>query len=266
MLFLGYSLAVIMGLTLGLIGAGGSILTVPIFVYFFNINPVVATGYSLLVVGTAALFGALRYWQRGKVNLKTALIFAIPAISAVWLARKTLLPALPMMMLGISKDSFIMFLFALLMVAASIFMLKPVNKHRMSTPESGFLSALKLIFGSFSVGLLTGMVGAGGGFLIIPSLIALFNIPMKVAVGTSLTIIAMNSFVGFSGDLSSGIELDWLLLSVFIALTLIGMGLGTSLAHHVNDQKLRKGFGFLAFFVGVGIFVHELFNNWGALI
>lgn len=152
-----------------------------------------------------------------------------------------------------------MLLFALLMVAASIFMLKSVNENRMRiAPPLGFLYVIKLILGSFAIGLLTGMVGAGGGFLIIPGLIALFNISMKVAVGTSLTIIAMNSFVGFSGDLSSGIELNWLLLSLFIALTLIGMGIGTSVAHHVNDKKLRNGFGFLAFFVGVGIFFHEI--------
>ncbi|MDP3560514.1 MAG: sulfite exporter TauE/SafE family protein [Legionellaceae bacterium] len=264
MLFWGYSLAVIMGLILGLIGAGGSILTMPILVYFLHISPVVATGYSLLVVGTAALFGATRYWQIGKVDLKIALIFAMPAMIAVWLARKILLPALPTMMLGISKDSFIMLLFALLMVVASIFMLKPVYEQRMSgSPPSGFLYTIKLILGSFAVGLLTGMVGAGGGFLIIPSLIALFNISMKMAVGTSLAIIAMNSFVGFSGDLSLGIELNWWLLMVFITLTLIGMGIGTSIAHYVNDKTLRNGFGFLAFFVGVGIFVHELFLIMG---
>lgn len=260
MLFLGYGLALIMGLTLGLIGAGGSILTVPILVYFLEVNPVIATGYSLFVVGTAALFGAARYWQKGKVNVKVALLFAMPAMIAVWLTRKILLPALPAEMLGISKDSFIMLLFAVLMMAAAVFMLKPIPEQRISPAvPSRFLYALRLSLGSFSVGLLTGMVGAGGGFLIIPSLIALFRISMKEAIGTSLAIIAMNAFVGFSGDLSLGIELNWFLLIVFIALTLIGMGLGTSLAHRTNDKKLRRGFGMVAFCVGVGILLHEIF-------
>ncbi len=247
-----------MGLTLGLIGAGGSILTVPILVYLLGVKPVVATGYSLLVVGCAAFMGALRYWRNGLVNIKAAAIFAVPAMLTVLATRRFIVPAIPDPLMGIPKDIFIMLLFASLMILAAVFMLQPM---KITPPRSHTLSAgraIKLIAGSAGVGLLTGMVGAGGGFLIIPTLMALFSLPIKEAIGTSLAIIAINSLVGFQGDISAGIPLDWPLLGIFLGLTLLGMGLGTTLGKRMDGAKLKKLFGVFTLLVGFAVLTEEI--------
>ncbi len=263
MLLFGYLLATLMGLTLGLIGAGGSILTVPILVYLFGVKPVVATGYSLLVVGSAALVGALRYWRHGLVNIKAALIFAAPAMLSVLVTRSFIVPAIPDPIAGIPKDSFIMLLFAGLMIVAAGFMLRPVKVMPDHYRKLSISRLTKLILGSAGIGLLTGMVGAGGGFLIIPTLIALFGLSMKEAIGTSLAIIAINSLVGFKGDIAAGIPLDWPLLGTFLGLTLLGMWLGTTLGKRVEGEKLKKLFGLFTLFIGLAVMaeqLHTLFN------
>jgi uncharacterized membrane protein YfcA len=258
MILLGYTLAVLMGLTLGLIGAGGSILTVPILVYLLGVKPVVATGYSLLIVGSAALTGAIRYWRSGLVNLRAALMFAVPAMLTVLATRIFIVPAIPDPILGILKDIFIMLLFAALMIAAALFMLKPLKVEKAPHPQMTPTRAAKLVMGSASVGLLTGMVGAGGGFLIIPTLIALFGLPVKEAIGTSLAIIAINSLVGFQGDVASGISLDWHLLGLFIGLTLLGMWIGTTFAKRMDGEKLKKLFGIFTLLVGLAVLAEEI--------
>jgi hypothetical protein len=257
MILLGYTLAVLMGLTLGVIGAGGSILTVPILVYLLGVKPVVATGYSLLVVGSAALMGAVRYWRGGLVNLRAALIFAVPAMLTVLATRTFIVPAIPDPLMGIPKDIFIMLLFAVLMIAAALFILKPPKIIKTPHPEMNAARATKLVMGSTGVGLLTGMVGAGGGFLIIPTLIALFGLPVKEAIGTSLAIIAINSLVGFQGDVASNISLDWHLLGLFIGLTLLGMLMGTTLARRMDGEKLKKLFGLFTLLVGIAVLAEE---------
>lgn len=260
MVILGYLLAVVMGLTLGLIGAGGSILTVPILVYLLGVKPVVATGYSLLVVGSAALTGAIRYQRNGLVNLKAATMFAIPAMVTVLLTRRYIVPAIPDPIGDIAKDNFIMLFFAALMIVVALFILRPPkvtpNRSHQLTP----LRVVKLIAGSAGVGLLTGSVGAGGGFLIIPTLIALFGLPVKEAIGTSLAIIAVNSLVGFNGDLAAGIPLDWPLLGTFLAATLLGMWLGTTLGKRMDGAKLKKLFGLFTLLVGVSVLIEELYH------
>ena len=203
MVILGYILAVIMGLTLGLIGAGGSILTVPILVYLLGVKPVVATGYSLLVVGSAALTGAIRYYRHKLVNIRATLIFTAPAMLTVLATRTYIVPNIPDPIFGIAKDVFIMLLFAVLMIVVSVFMLRSPKSKPERHPGMTFIRTLKLILGSSGVGLLTGMVGAGGGFLIIPALITLFGLRMKEAIGTSLAVIAINSLIGFNGDIAA---------------------------------------------------------------
>ena len=131
MLILGYMLAIVMGLTLGLIGAGGSILTVPILVYLLGVKPLVATGYSLLVVGSAALTGAISHWRNRTVNLRAALMFALPAMLTVLVTRRYIVPAIPDPIIGIPKDAFVMLMFAILMIMAALFMLRPLK----SLPE-----------------------------------------------------------------------------------------------------------------------------------
>ncbi len=207
---IGFALAFVMGATLGLIGAGGSILTVPILVYCLSVPPIVATGYSLLIVGFTALTGALTYWRRGLVDLRAMIIFALPATCVIWTTRCYIIPSLPDPILYLSKGAFVMILFAILMLLASGFMLfngqkqEEPTQHPPLTPNR----LLFLILGSASAGLLMGIVGAGGGFLIVPMLILLFGLNMKKAIGTSLSIIAINSLIGFQGDISAGIPMN----------------------------------------------------------
>ncbi len=252
---LGYALALVMGTTLGLMGAGGSILTVPILVYFFAIPPVAATTYSLLVVGSAALVGAITYWYRGLVDSKAALIFALPASLMVLVTRDLIMPELPDPIFHLSKNTFIMCLFASLMLLAAGFMLFGKNKESESTEKPPLTPSrlFLLLAGSAAAGLLTGLVGAGGGFLIVPLLISLFGLPMKMAVGTSLSIIALNCCVGFHSDLINGTIIDWELIGLFLGITLLGMILGTYAARTLDGAKLRMGFGVVIVLVGSSI-------------
>lgn len=247
-----------MGLTLGLIGAGGSILTVPILVYMLGIKPIVATGYSLFIVGSAATAGAARYWRQGMINVKAALTFAPPAMLTVLATRSFIIPALPDTILGVEKNILIIMLFALLMITASYFMLKPIKAMPNFSHNIGHSNFLKLVFSSAGVGLLTGLVGAGGGFLVVPSLITLFGLSVKEAIGTSLTIIAINSLMGFNGDIAAGISFDWTLLSIFIALTMLGIFTGTSLSKYISGERLKKTFGIFTLLVGVVIMVEKI--------
>lgn len=256
---LGYMSAILMGFTLGLIGAGGSILTVPILVYLLGVKPIVATGYSLLVVGSAAFAGATRYWRNDLVNMKAVLLFAVPAMLTVLITRTFIVPAIPDLLLGISKDVFIMLLFAVLMILAAGFMLRPAKVAPNRSHILTFGRSIKLTFGSAGVGLLTGMVGAGGGFLIIPTLIALFGLSMKEAIGTSLAIIAINSLVGFKGDIAVGIPFDWHLITTFLTLTLLGMWLGTTLSKRFESQKLKKLFGVFTLLIGLAVLTEEMY-------
>ena len=260
MLILGYILAIVMGLTLGLIGAGGSILTVPILVYLLGVKPVVATGYSLLVVGSAALTGAIRYRQYNLVNIRAALMFAAPAMLTVLTTRRYIVPNIPDPIFGIDKDIFIMLLFAALMIVVAFFMLQPPKIKAETHPKMDFCRIVKLILGSSGVGLLTGMVGAGGGFLIIPALIALFGLHMKEAIGTSLAVIAINSLIGFNGDVVAGIPPDWHLLVIFLGLTLLGMWVGTTLGKTMEGEKLKKIFGIFTLLIGLVILTEETYK------
>lgn len=262
----GYLLGFGMGMTLGLIGAGGSILTVPILVYFFGVKPVIATGYSLLVVGLVALSGAFRYWKRQLVDMRSAILFSCPAMLAVLFARSCVIPALPdpifhVGSIAISKDTFIMIIFAFLMLFSAFVMFQKIEEP-LSTPlkKVHLKENLKLIGSSASVGLITGSIGAGGGFLIIPTLVKLFKLPIKMAVGTSLAIIAINSLVGFNGDLIMGIPFNWLLLSSFLIVTLLGMWIGAKISEKVNSKQLSKLFAVFALVIGLAILSDQIIN------
>ncbi len=172
--------------------------------------------------------------------------------------RTFIVPAIPDPIAGIPKDIFIMMLFAGLMILVATFMLKPVKIEPNHSHALDTRRIIKLISGSAGVGLLTGMVGAGGGFLIIPTLIALFGLPVKEAIGTSLAVIAVNSLVGFQGDIGAGIPLDWPLLGTFLGLTLLGMWIGTTLAKHMEGEKLKKLFGVFTLLVGLAVLAEEL--------
>jgi uncharacterized membrane protein YfcA len=235
--YFGYFASILIGITLGLIGGGGSILTVPILVYLFQIDPENATSYSLFIVGITALVGSYRHFKLENLQVKSALFFAIPSVFSLLFVRKLVLPNIPEMLfsshqLEVTKNLLIMIVFAILMIAASISMIrKSKGDHIKST-----LNIPRLVFIGFLVGFVTGFLGAGGGFLIIPALLFFANLPMKQAVGTSLLIICINSIIGFTGDLINGISINYQLLLTITAIAIVGMLIGTQLSNHSSTS------------------------------
>ena len=332
MLIAGYIAAVVIGFTLGLIGGGGSILTVPVLVYLLHINPVLATAYSLFVVGISSTVGAFNYMKKGLLNYKTAIIFAVPSFIAVFLTRRFLVPAIPdelfsigqldittellfivvlivamlmvslvslnriyqgdkkhvkafllvtpaaimvflvrqflipripdnLIVLGdfnLSKDMGIMLFFALIMLLSGFSMIRKEKIKEDKKEDKGLSFNYPLIVAEGAViGTITGIVGAGGGFLIIPALVLLAGLPMKMAIGTSLLIIAVKSLAGFLGDLSNQ-SIDWLFLLSFTGLAIIGIFIGTYVSKFIDSQKLKKAFGWFVLIMSIYIILKEL--------
>ena len=260
---LGYFGALLIGVVLGLIGGGGSILTVPVLVYLMAINPVTATAYSLFVVGTSSLVGAVRNIPKKLIDFRTAIVFAIPAFISVFLTRLYLVPAIPEEIFTvagftITKNIGIMLFFAIIMVIASISMIKEKSNGRNLEEEKVSYNYPLIIIEGLVVGLLTGIVGAGGGFLIIPALVILAKLPMKKAVATSLLIIAVKSLIGFIGDVQN-MEIDWVFLMIFTGLSIAGIWLGVYLNNFIDGKKLKKGFGWFVLLMGIYIIWSELF-------
>lgn len=257
----GYIGAMFIGVVLGLIGGGGSILTVPILVYLLFVNPVTATAYSLFVVGVSSLVGAIRNIQKGLVDFKTAIVFAIPALIAVYITRKYVVPAIPESLfsignLTITKNIGIMLFFAVIMLIASISMIRNKREAEREISEVSYNYPLIIIEGVV-VGVITGIVGAGGGFLIIPALVLLAKLPMKKAVATSLLIIAIKSLIGFIGDVEN-LDIDWTFLLIFTFISVLGIFLGIYLSNFIEGKKLKKGFGWFVLIMGIYIIYKEL--------
>jgi uncharacterized membrane protein YfcA len=254
----------LIGISLGLIGGGGSILTVPVLVYLFNVDPVLATAYSLFIVGLSSLVGAFPKYKAGMIDLKTALVFGVPSIIAVFVTRKVLVPAIPATLfeiagVSVTKALAMMILFAVLMVAASVSMIRDKKKEEQATDEPRVFNYPMILLEGAIVGVLTGLVGAGGGFLIIPALVMLSKLPMKQAVGTSLLIIAAKSLIGFTGDvMENAAQMDWTLLSVVTALAVVGIFIGNQLSKKVDGAALKKGFGWFVLVMGIYIIIKEL--------
>lgn len=258
--YIGYLAAIIIGLSLGLIGGGGSILTVPILVYLFKVDPENATSYSLFIVGTTAMVGSYRHYKLGNLKIKSAFIFAIPSLVSLLMVRKFVVPNIPDSLFfiqdfEITKNFLIMVVFALLMIAASTSMIKKTKPQAHNIT----INYTRLAVIGFFVGLVTGFLGAGGGFLIIPALIFFANLPMKHAVGTSLFIIFINSLIGFSGDLISGVDLNFKLLFTITGIAILGMLLGTQLSKKIDGAKLKPAFGWFVLIMGCYIIVKEIF-------
>jgi hypothetical protein len=260
---IGYFASLVIGISLGLIGGGGSILTVPVLVYLFGIDPVIATSYSLFIVGSTSLIGTFPKYKQGLVNLKTAVIFGAPAIAAVYATRKFIVPIIPdeIMTVGnlvITKSILLMLIFAVLMVFASVSMIREKKKDLSKPEEVQVFNYPLILLEGVVVGILTGLVGAGGGFLIIPALVLFSKLPMKQAVGTSLLIIAAKSLIGFTGDLGH-FTMDWKLLGIVTSLAIIGIFIGNALSHKIDGDKLKKGFGWFVLVMGIYIISKELF-------
>jgi len=272
---LGYIGAILMGLSLGLIGGGGSILTVPILVYLFQVDAVLATAYSLFIVGLTSLVGSVSHVKLGNIHWRTAVVFGIPSIISVFLTRSFLVPKIPDPIFTLGQDpsggaAFVMtkavglmVLFAIIMVMAAYSMIKPSNKSALASGvsadvEQQFNYPLILAEGAI-VGVVTGLVGAGGGFLIIPALVLLAKLPMKQAVGTSLMIIAAKSLIGFVGDMRGNEVIDWSFLATFSSIAVVGILLGSWLSKRIPGEKLKPAFGWFVLVMGTYIIVKELF-------
>lgn len=260
---IGYILAILVGVSLGLIGSGGSILTVPILVYIMGVSPVHATAYSLFIVGATALVGGIKNAMEKNVDFKTAFIFGIPSIISVYLTRAFLVPFIPSTVFHVgefivTKDIFLMMIFAIVMVLASYSMIKPQKNQVEQTEGIQYNIPMIFIEGTI-VGVLTGLVGAGGGFLIIPALVLLAKIPMRLAVGTSLFIIAAKSLIGFIGDLKSSTDIDFHLIGFFTLASIMGMFVGIYLAKKIDGSKLKTGFGWFVLIMGIYIIIKEIF-------
>lgn len=258
---IGYISSILIGISLGLIGSGGSILTVPVLVYLFSVDAVAATSYSLFIVGFTSAIGSVGYFKKGLVNVKTALVFGAPSIVAVFLTRAYIVPAIPKEVFTVgtfvvTKSVLMMLLFAILMVAASYSMIKKDKKKKEDDlgPQK-FNYPIILLEGAI-VGMITGLVGAGGGFLIIPALVLLSKLPMKEAVGTSLVIIAAKSLIGFFGEGGETI-INWNLLTIVSVFATAGIFIGIYLSKKIDGAKLKPIFGWFVLFMGIYIIVKE---------
>lgn len=257
----GFVASVFIGISLGLIGGGGSILTVPVLVYLFSIDAVLATAYSLFIVGAASAVGSVSYFKKGLVNVKTAIVFGIPSIIAVFLTRAYIIPAIPQEIFSIgdftvTKSILLMLIFAVLMILASYSMIKKDRKRIAEVPQEQEFNYPLILIEGIVVGILTGLVGAGGGFLIIPALVILSKLPMKEAVGTSLVIIAAKSLIGFFGESSETI-IDWGFLVSVTIFAIIGIFIGTVVSKKIDGQKLKPAFGWFVLVMGIYIIFKE---------
>jgi uncharacterized protein len=260
--FAGYMASALIGVSLGLIGGGGSIITIPMLVYLFHIEPTLATAYSLFIVGTTSMVGGIRSTLLKTVDYKSALLFSLPSTLAVYLTRHFLLPHIPgnLFSLGtftLTRDITLMLFFSVIMVLAAIRMIRDKQREEKEIVLSARRFAIILFQGGI-VGIITGIVGAGGGFLIIPALVLLVGLPMKKAIGTSLIVIAVNSLVGFIGDMHLVHEIDFRLMIILSVLAIMGVFAGMFLSRFIDGKNLKSGFGWFALAMAVFIIVKEL--------
>lgn len=259
----GYLSSIIIGVSLGLIGGGGSILTVPVLVYLFSVDAVAATAYSLFIVGLTSAVGSVSYFKKGLVNVKTALIFGIPSIIAVFVTRAYIVPAIPAEVFTIgemvvTKSILMMLLFAVIMVAASYSMIKKAKSASADTGGPQVFNYPLILAEGAVVGVITGLVGAGGGFLIIPALVVLSKLPMKEAVGTSLVIIAAKSLIGFLGE-GNETAINYVFLASVSFFAIIGIFIGMSMARRIDGEKLKPAFGWFVLAMGAFIILKETY-------
>jgi len=264
---IGFVCAMLVGISLGVLGSGGSILTVPIMVFLFNINPVAATGYSLFVVGITSAIGCATYIRKKLVDIRTALIFAVPSIISVFITRHFLMTSVPDIILKtdsyvLTKDLFIMILFAILMMIIAYNMIHTANYKEADQSEVKKINYLWLVSIGFVSGILTGALGVGGGFIIIPALVLFAKIPIKMSVGTSLLIIAFNSLSGFIQEVITKHEnLDFKFLFIFSLISILGIFIGFRLTMNLYPSQMKRTFGWFVLVMGICVFIKEVFLN-----
>lgn len=260
---IGYLAAGLIGISLGLIGGGGSILTVPVLVYLFHVEPTLATAYSLFIVGTTSLVGGVQSAMKHLVDFRTAVVFAIPSFIGVYLTRRYFVPLLPaeLMTIGdfvLTRDIAIMVFFAVIMVVAAVSMIRSRGKEAAAEEEPIKYNYPMIVLEGLVVGALTGIVGAGGGFLIIPALVLFAKLPMKKAVGTSLIIIAAKSLIGFLGDVGSGQHINFQFIMIVSIIAIAGIFLGSHLSRYIESRKLKSGFGWFVLVMGIYVIFNEV--------
>jgi uncharacterized membrane protein YfcA len=256
----GFLVSLLIGVSLGLIGGGGSILTVPALAYLFGVDAMLATTYSLFIVGSTSVVGSISYFKKGLVSLKTGFLFGIPSIIAVLLTRIYLVPAIPQQVLKrgafiLTKDMLLMLLFAILMILASFSMIKKGKGNDIQIAPAN-TPALIILAQGLGVGMVTGLIGAGGGFLIIPALVNMLKLPMKAAIGTSLFIIAINSLTGFFFSINNQ-PVQWPLLLSIASIAIAGILIGSFLSTRIDGKKLKPAFGWFVLIMGVYILIRE---------
>ncbi|MBP6730726.1 MAG: sulfite exporter TauE/SafE family protein [Chitinophagales bacterium] len=259
---LGYIGAVVTGLVLGLLGGGGALLSIPVLVYLFNLPASIATGYSLFLIGITAMGGALENIRKQLVDYKAAVYYGVPSALAVYSVRRFLIPALPHTFFTVNnftldKDHFILFLLVLVMLIAGYKMIRhnppPKDEHTGEVIDVPRLAMYAVLIGSF-----LGLVGAGGGFLMIPALVLFAHLPMRKAVGTSLLLVSLNSFIGFLGDVHSNPAMDWTFLFAFSSCSIAGVLAGTYLHRFIHGDAMKKYFGWFILILAVTMIVKEI--------
>lgn len=259
---IGYILAVFVGIILGMIGSGGSILSVPILVYVMGIEPILATAYSLFIIGTTSFVGGIQKAKQKLVDFKKVVLFGIPTVITVFITRIVIVPRIPDIiftsdLFTLQKSVLIMIVFAIVMIFASVRMIIPLNEKTVAPNEK--LNYYKIVSLGILIGLISGFVGAGGGFLIVPTLLFFAKTPMKMAVGTSLIIVSLQSLIGFSGDLMGNQIIDWDLLKIFTIASIVGIIIGNRISRKIEDIKLKTVFGWFVLAMGVFIIIKELY-------
>ncbi|MDI1354586.1 MAG: sulfite exporter TauE/SafE family protein [bacterium] len=269
MIILGYIAFLIIGLILGLIGGGGSILGVPVLVYIMSYSAEEATAYSLFIVGITSLIGAMAYLRKGEISAEALAQFALASLITVFCVRRYVMPAIPpefsLFSFRVSKDAFIMILFSLLIFFSSLSMIRKRKPNRVSEAKWDEFARTPfgipfVIFLGILVGFITGFVGAGGGFIIVPVLIFFLRLNFKKAIGTSLCIIALNSLIGFTGNIGM-LKIDWTFLLSISGTSIVGIILGSRFAGKIPSQKLKPAFGWFTLVVGISVLIKELFFN-----
>ena len=257
----GYFLSMFIGFSLSLIGGGGSILTIPVLVYFFRIDPVLATTYSLFVVGLAAIAGSVNYYRMNSIDYATVFEFGVPSVIVLLIMRRWLLPLIPSIIfqfhsLVLSKSLLILAVFSATMLVASFSM---IRSKRYSIPAEG-LSYGRLVLQGSITGALTGFIGIGGGFIIVPSLVLFAGLPMKKAIGTSLVIITANCLVGVLGDLRTVESLDLPFLATFALFAILGIIAGTWAIRFIPDKQLKPAFGWIILSLSIMMLIRTIMS------
>jgi hypothetical protein len=265
LIIIGFIAFLIIGLILGLIGGGGSILGVPVLVYIMSYSTDAATTYSLFIVGLTSLIGAISYLKKGEISAEAFTQFAITSLITVFCVRKYLMPAIPIdihyLGINVTKHTLIMVIFGILILSSSISMIKKRKPNTLSQvkwdefAKSPMGIPFVILLGVL-VGFITGFVGAGGGFIIVPVLIFFLRLKFKKAIGTSLCIIAVNSLVGFTGNIGTQ-EINWMFLVSIAATCVVGILLGSLLSDKISGQKLKPAFGWFTLIVGIFVIVKE---------